>query len=336
MSLMAAEMAEQPAVLARLAARLPELADAVRLVCPEPLAGCVLLARGSSDNAAVLGRYLIELASGRPAGLAAASLTTRYGATTDYRGHLAVALSQSGGTPEIVTTATTMRAGGAPLVVVTNEAASPLAVVGDVVIHTDAGPERAVPATKTVTTQMLALIGVAAALGGRPVEPAAAVELQDAVGAALGGGVPAPAERWADVDRLVVAGRGLGYAAALEGALKIRETSAVFAEGISVADLLHGPIAAVRRRVPVLLVDVGGPASGDVAALREQLVRDGTPHAVLGPGADADVRLPGGLPEPLAVIVATVLLQRLAYEFAVVRGLDPDAPPGLSKVTQTH
>ena len=135
-TLMAAEMAAQPEVLARVTARAAADTDAVRAVLPSPLAGVVFLARGSSDNAAVFGRYLVELRAGRPAGLAAPSLYTRYHATVDWHGYLVVALSQSGATPEIVSTCRAMRAGGAAVLGITNEPDSPLAdAVGPAPVH---------------------------------------------------------------------------------------------------------------------------------------------------------------------------------------------------------
>ncbi|MYW03966.1 SIS domain-containing protein [Streptomyces sp. SID3343] len=332
---MAAEMAEQPDVLRRLLARLPELAESVRGALPRRLAGSVLIARGSSDNAAVFGRYLYELASERPAGLGSPSLVTRYGARTDYTDHLVTALSQSGRTPEIVTTVQAARERGARIIAVTNEADSALAAAAHVVAATEAGTEVAVPATKTVTAQMLALVGIATALGPLPanlVDPADLAELPDAVGLVLADttAVDTLAADWARHDRLVVAGRGLGGAVALEGALKIRETSGVFAEGISVADLLHGPIAALSARVPVLLIDVGGPTSPDIAALRERLDRDGIPHATVSPS------LPALRSESARAIATTVRLQQIARAFALRRGADPDAPAGLAKVTATN
>ena len=167
-SVMAAELAEQPGVLDRLVRR--HVADRDRVAAALPgrpgsgaLAGTVLLARGSSDNVAVYGRYLIELAARRPAGLAAPSIHTRYKADVDYSGYLAVALSQSGATPEIVETAARMRRSGAVVVGITNEAGSPLTQVSNLTLLTDAGPELAVPATKTVTAQMLAVAAIAAA-----------------------------------------------------------------------------------------------------------------------------------------------------------------------------
>src|SRR5262244_2350025 len=147
--LMAAEMAAQPQVLARVIARAGADAAAVHAVVPDPLAGVVFLARGSSDNAAVFGRYLVELRAGRPAGLAAPSIYTRYHATVDWRGYLMIALSQSGATPEIISTCEAVRGAGATVIGITNEPRSPLAGQVDLVLATDAGAERAVPATKT-------------------------------------------------------------------------------------------------------------------------------------------------------------------------------------------
>ena len=125
--LMAAEMAAQPEVLAQVMGRAGADAAAVRAVSPAALAGTVFLARGSSDNAAVFGRYLAELRGGRPAGLAAPSLYTRYHAGVDWRGYLVVALSQSGATPEIISTCEAMRAAGAVVAGITNQPDSPLA-----------------------------------------------------------------------------------------------------------------------------------------------------------------------------------------------------------------
>jgi glucosamine--fructose-6-phosphate aminotransferase (isomerizing) len=338
--LMSAEMAEQPDVLARVTARAPADTEAVRAVVPDPLAGVVFLARGSSDNAAVFGRYLAELRAGRPAGLAAPSLYTRYHATVDWRGYLVVALSQSGATPEIISTCRAMRAGGAAVLGITNEPGSPLGDAVDLLLSTDAGPERAVPATKTVTAQLAVLVTVTSAL-----RPGAAGGTADAAGGAPDGGTldglpgavagvlgdPGPverlADRWRGLDRLVVAGRGLAYAAALETALKVKETTGILAEGISTADLLHGPIAAVYAGAPVLLVDGGGPADTDLDELRALLSSRRAQAASLP--------VPPRLPEAVHVIAAITRGQQLAHELARARHVNPDAPAHLSKVTAT-
>jgi glucosamine--fructose-6-phosphate aminotransferase (isomerizing) len=326
---MAAEMAAQPEVLARVTARAPADTSAVRAVLPRPLAGIVFLARGSSDNAAVFGRYLAELRAGRPAGLAAPSLHTRYHATVDWHGYLVVALSQSGATPEIISTCQAARAGGAVVLGITNEPRSPLADAVDLLLTTDAGPERAVPATKTVTAQLAVLATVTAALRAEPVPDGTLDGLPAAVAAVLADPGPARrlADRWRGLDRLVVAGRGLAYAAALETALKVKETTGILAEGISTADLLHGPIAAVYAGAPVLLVAGGGPADTDLAELRELLDSR--------QAQSASLPVPPGLPEAVHVIAAITRGQQLAYELARARRVDPDTPAHLSKVTAT-
>jgi len=327
--LMAAEMAAQPEVLARVIARAGADAAAVHAMVPEPLAGVVFLARGSSDNAAVFGRYLVELRAGRPAGLAAPSIYTRYHATVDWHGYLVVALSQSGATPEIISACQAMRAAGAAVLGISNEPNSPLAGTVDLLLETDAGPELAIPATKTVTAQFAVLATVAAAMPAAPVAVDSLAGLPEAVSAVLAN--PAPprwlAGHWQRLDRLVVAGRGLAYAAALETALKVKETTGILAEGISTADLLHGPIATVYAGAPVLLVDGGGPADADLADLRDLLASRGAEAAALP--------VPPGLPEAVQVITAIVRGQQLAMELALARRTDPDAPAHLSKVTAT-
>jgi len=346
-SLMAAEIAEQPQVLGRLVGRHAADRDQVRAVLPGRLlpgrlAGTVLLARGSSDNVAVYGRYLIELASRRPAGLAAPSVHTRYEADVDYSGYLAVALSQSGATPEIVETAAHMRRAGAVVVGVTNEPGSPLTEVCDLTLLTEAGPELAVPATKTVTAQMLAIAAIAAAYDPALVTVADLEALPDAVSALLAdsadgpGAAAALAARWPDARRLVVTGRGLEFAAALETALKIKESARVHAEGLSSADLLHGPIAALDSRLPVLIVSGGERFAADEAALAARLSEEGVPYAVCGTAPGAELPLPAGVSEVTAPILATIRGQQLALAAALQRGLDPDAPAGLSKITATN
>ncbi len=335
-SVMAAELAEQPEVLGRLVRRHVADRDQVRALRTGGLAGTVLLARGSSDNVAVYGRYLIELASRRPAGLAAPSIHTRYEADVDYSGYLAVALSQSGATPEIVETAARMRRSGAAVVGITNEAGSPLTEVSELTLLTDAGPELAVPATKTVTAQMLAVAAIAAAYDPSLVAVADLEALPGAVAslAADPGPAEAVAARWPQARRLVVTGRGLAYAAALETALKIKETARVHAEGLSSADLLHGPIAALDTRLPVLVVSGGERFASDEAALAARLAAEGVPYGVCGVGAD--LPLPAGVSEVISPILATIRGQQLALAASLLRGLNPDAPSGLSKVTATH
>jgi glucosamine--fructose-6-phosphate aminotransferase (isomerizing) len=334
---MLAEMAEQPLVLARLAARWEDLKALVATHAPRPLAGITFVARGSSDNAAVLGRYLVEMAARRPASLAAPSIITRYDASVDYRGWLAVALSQSGATPEVVAVIRAMHDGGAATVGVSNELECPLRDAVDLFLCCDAGPELAVPATKTVTAQMVMMAMLAAALGPVPYRLDDLAGLHFVVAALLDDVAPVRhvGDRWANTDRLFVVGRGVLYAAALETALKVKETTGILAEGLSTADLLHGPVAAVGPGTPVLLLDGGGPTSRDIAAVAELLTTRHADVVRLSPDPDAQIPLLASVPEALHAVTATVRGQQLAHALAMARGMDPDRPRGLSKVTAT-
>ncbi|QBI21943.1 SIS domain-containing protein [Egibacter rhizosphaerae] len=333
---MHAEMAEQPDVLAQLADRRADRAAAIAAARPEPLHGIVLVARGSSDQAAIYGRYALEAAVGRPVALAAPSLHTLYGSEADYRGYLAVATSQSGRTPEIVSVLGAMREAGATTVAITNAGEAPLADEADVLIDLRAGEERAVPATKTFTAQVAAFALVAEALGTVPWTGRDWERLPAAVASVLADDLPAreAAEGLVDAAGIVSVGRGYLYAIALEAALKLKETTSILAQGYSAADLRHGPIAVIERDFPVLAFDAPGPAAEDMSALRAELAERGARMLRVGVGA-GQLPVPEGLAEPFVAIPGVVRAQQLARELALARGLEPDAPVGLRKVTPT-
>jgi glutamine---fructose-6-phosphate transaminase (isomerizing) len=334
---MTAEMAEQPARLRELIGRSGAIAERVRAAAPVPLHGITIVARGSSDNAAVYGRYVLEAATGKPISLAAPSLHTLYGIDVDYRGQLVIAVSQSGATPEIVRTLQALQAAGGSGLAITNDPASPLARAAAHTIELEMGVERAVPATKTVTGQLTAFAIVAAALGRAPFAEEQLTAVPGWVDAVLDdpGPAAAAAKHLAGASQLIVVARGYLFAAALETALKIKETCSLLADGYSAADLRHGPIAAVTRGLPVIALRVEGPADADITSLVDEMRARQASVLVVGDGEHADVSLPGGVPEPLAPIVTVVRGQQLARELATALGHDPDSPPGLSKVTAT-
>jgi glutamine---fructose-6-phosphate transaminase (isomerizing) len=334
---MAAEMAEQPERLAGLVDRWDGAVAQVRAIAWPQLVGSAIVARGSSDHAGAYGRYLLELVSGRPVSMAAPSLHTLYRARVDYSGFLAIGVSQSGRTPEILTTLQHMQAAGAAGLAITNDGSSPLARAAQAALALDVGPEQAVPATKTVTATMAAFAIVAAALGTAPFTREQAAELPGWVRAVLDDPEPAEAAaaQLADATRLVCVGRGLMYSAALEAALKLKETTRIPAEGFSAADLRHGPIAVIEPGYPVLALHADGPARADMVDLIADLRRRGAEVIVAADEDGAGLPLPRGVPEALMPIVAVVRAQQLALALARRRGLDPDAPEGLSKVTIT-
>jgi fructoselysine-6-P-deglycase FrlB-like protein len=341
-SRMRVEIAEQPEALRRtLDALLPQVGALEALV--RETRQVLFIARGSSDNAAVYGQYLCSVHAGRLASLASPSLATVYRADLDLQGVLAVAVSQSGATEEIVTTLDWARHCGARTVAVTNVAGSPLTEAADVALITQAGREVAVPATKTYTTQLAALAVLALSMGRGAAGPGALEGVPDAVEAMLevAPAAEALAGRLTDADTVVVSGRGFAYSTALEVSLKLKETCYVTAVGLSYADLVHGPIAILDAGTPAILVAaVEGPMLPEMTGLARRIA--GTGADVYGIGGDPDFAavcrstLPGpSLPEHLAPFGLVVPGQLLVEALARAKGLDPDTPRGLDKVTQT-
>jgi glutamine---fructose-6-phosphate transaminase (isomerizing) len=335
--LMASEMAEQPGRLAALLSRRHELGKDVRALAPSPLAGTVLVARGSSDHAAKSGAYLLEMATRRPVALASPSVLTLYRSRTDYAGYLLLAVSQSGRTPEIVDVVELARAGGARAIAVTNDPLSPLAAASDLVISLEAGTELAVPATKTVTAQLAVFAMVAQALGEIGLDDTAAEELPGQVAAVLADSAPVTAlAGWLrGADRLVTVARGILYGSAREAALKVEETTSLLTAAFSAADLRHGPIAIASSGPPVLAFAHPGPTSQDVAEVVGELRKRGAGVRLAGPVEGSDLGWPASAPEILAPVLAVVRGQQLALSLALEMGRDPDAPAGLMKVTAT-
>lgn len=336
-----AEMAEQPRVISSLAARREEIVADVRRLVPTTPAGTVFAARGSSANASIYGRHAIGLATRRPALLESLSVRAAHGVDVDYSGWLAIGTSQSGRTPEIVDALDGHRSSGATTIAITNASASPLGAVADLAIDLGADFERAVPATKSLTAQLAVFALLSTALDRGTDEHGWTdrtwQHLVDAITSCLDDPSPVDAVR-REIEGaagLIVCGRGFAYPVAREGALKIKEVTGIPAEAYSNLDLLHGPIAVTRDSVPTLVVALRGPTEPDIDRLVEELVARSVPFWTVGDRADADIAIPAGLPEPLAAIAAVVRLQQLALGLALGRGIDPDAPHQLSKVTLT-
>jgi glucosamine--fructose-6-phosphate aminotransferase (isomerizing) len=341
--MMAQEVAEQPAAIAAtlealrpLRARIAQLALGRQQI--------LFVARGSSDNAAIYGRYLLEVHAGRTGAPAAPSVATHYRRELDLSGALVVCVSQSGQTEEIVQTQEWARRCGAATIAVTNVAGSPLAEAADLAMVTRAGPERAVPATKTFTTQLTAMAILATALGSDPKALDADLdrvpaEIEKLI--ANRAGVDEAVTLLARTNEVLVSGRGLAHAAAVETALKLEETCLRPVRGLSYADLKHGPIAIVDpQMVSIVLAAADGPMLSGLSELLGDLRSRGA--LTVGIGGDtrfaaaADVSVAGpDLPEAVAPIALVVAGQLIAEGLARALGLNPDAPRGLNKVTQT-
>lgn len=338
-ALMAQEIAAQPALLAELL-RDGAAVEVGRAVARRRPRFVLFAARGTSDHAALYAKYLVEVRLGLPAGLASPSTLTAYGARPDLRDVLVVAVSQSGGSPDLVETVRVARECGALTLAVTNAAESELAAAAELGVSVGAGEERAVAATKTYTAELLRLWQLVRGMSDSGTDDAYGVPdtadqlvRRDAEVAAL-------ASRYRFVDRLVLTGRGYAFPTALEGALKLMETSYVAAHAFSGADLLHGPLAMIDADHPVLAVVPHGVGERAMRPVLERLRDRGADLTVLGRTgslelASAGFDLAHDLPEELAPVVDAIPLQQLARHVAVARGLDPDRPRGLSKMTAT-
>jgi glucosamine--fructose-6-phosphate aminotransferase (isomerizing) len=340
MTLFRQEIGEQPEVaervLAEAAGRVAEVAAAIRAADP---AGLVIAARGSSDHAAVYAKYLFEGRNGLPVALAAPSLFTLYRSPPDLRRFCVLAISQAGASTDIVEVVAEARRQGSLTVAVTNDPASPLAGQARHVVELGTGPERSVPATKTYTASLLVMAMLSQALRPEPALAAALERVPEALRAAIAveGELEPLVGALSGATRLAVLGRGHNLATALEVGLKLMEAAYLVTEARSVADFLHGPIAIVEPGFPVLLLEAAGPAAGEMAKLAGELRRRRARVLTVGDGAPPDgepgVRLATGLPEVLTPLPLAVAGQLLTAGLAAARGIDPDRPRGLRKVT---
>ncbi len=346
------EIREQPVTLDRtLRMGLKAAARLARQVALKRPKLIVLAARGTSDNAAQFGRYLLEITTGIPVSLAAPSLFTLYDAKISLKEALIVAISQSGESTDTNLVLERGREQGALTVGITNEPASSLAKLAEHVFFVRAGRERSVAATKTYTGQVMLLYLLAHAMGGKiriddlrkvPDWAAGALELESEI--------TARAERYRFMERAVVVGRGLNYANAFEFALKMMETCYVVAERFSSADFLHGPIAMVERSFPLFLFAPSGVTWEGTRDMLERLAAlnaetliftDSSNRAAVESHARAVV-IPAKLsrkstrPEELYTPIPYIIpAQIFAASLAEWKGIDPDAPRTLSKVTRT-
>lgn len=347
-----AELREQPEVAARLLDRLvPNLPAVGALLRSRGAEQTLLVARGSSDNAARYAQYLLPVEAGVTVTLATPSLATVYGHNPDVSRHAVVAVSQSGRSPDVVTVVEQARQAGRPTLAITNDPGSPLALAAEQVLDLGAGPEESVAATKTYTASLLALAAVSCALSGSRPRVDELAGVPDALAVVVDGtsGVEPAAEMLARHDRGVCVGRGLNLSTAHETALKVTELTGLLMAPYSPADLMHGPVAAVRRDTPVLLLAPEEPASASVLDVLPEVRRRGAPIVVVGSAGDATpgdahmgdahmVELPeaAALPGWLTPLTTTVAGQLLAWRTAEQRGVDVDRPGELSKVTLTR
>jgi len=342
-SLMLQEIAEQPAALARtIESESAKVAELGRFLRQRDIDLIVLVARGSSDNAALFGRYLLEITTGIPVSLSAPSVYTLYNSRLNLKRALVIGVSQSGEGEDINLVLESARSYGAYTVGITNEADSAMTRIVDQALLTHGGPERSVAATKTFTGQMVLFYLLAAHCANStrqlryeqiPEFAAKALEQKPAVLELV--------QRYVFMENCVVVGRGLAYANAYELALKLMETCYVVAERFSSADFLHGPLAMIERHFPVIVFAPPGVMLPGVTELIRRLrelhadVMAITSELALASTCSRSIVMPKEIDEFLAPIPYIIPGQLFAALLAEAKGLNPDAPRSLSKVTRT-
>jgi glutamine---fructose-6-phosphate transaminase (isomerizing) len=338
---MRTELAESPDVVERLLVDARPGVEAIAAaVRQRDVDVVVIAARGTSDHAAVYAQYVLGARNGLVVAPATPSLSSVYRTPPRFDRALVLGISQSGRSPDVVAVLADARRQGALTVAMTNDSASELARAADSRSDLGAGPELAIAATKTYLAEVAAVAMLSAALsGGDAFAQLAAVPHVMRVALELEDDVAAAAQTLADDDACVVLARGYQYATAREWALKLKEVTGLLADPYSVADFQHGPIALVEAGFPVLGVATSGPALAGEIELLERLGNRGARLIVLSDAADAlalgaGVQLPD-VPEWLSPLVAILPAQLFAYHLALARGLDPDAPRNLTKVTRT-
>ena len=343
MSILSQEIHQQPDVVRQLlnseadhVARLSsELRDRYEYV--------VIVARGSSDNAARYAQYLFGAYNRLQVSLATPSLFTLYHTPPRLEGALVLAVSQSGQSPDIVEVIAEGKRQGCPTLAITNAPDSPLALASEYHLYIHAGRETAVAASKSYTASLGALALLSTALNndeGRLTELRSVPEAIERTLEGLGV-VVSRVERYRYMTHCAVIGRGFNYSTAFEVALKIKELTRTATEPYSSADFRHGPVAMVRDGFPVILVAPRGAVFEDVRSLASDVRSLGAELLIISDDeemlnqAHLAMPLPGGLPEWLTPLVAVLPGQLFAMALAEAKGLDPDSPIGLRKVTET-
>ncbi|BDA86189.1 glucosamine--fructose-6-phosphate aminotransferase [Aureimonas sp. SA4125] len=336
-SFMRREINETPEALRRLLSTSGEAMEAagmaLRQVSPPVV---VTIARGSSDHAAAYFKYAAEISTGVPVASLGPSVVSIYGARLKLAGAAALAISQSGRSPDIVSMLTAARLGGARTLALVNVPGSPLEAAADHVVPLAAGLEHSVAATKSFLVSVAASLGVLAAWTGDTALRGALERLPDQIEEALLQDWSPAIEAARDAGSLYTLGRGVGHAIAAEAALKFKETSLIHAEAYSGAELLHGPVSLVDGGFPVFVFAPDDAAHASLVDLGARLEAKGAHLFVAGEGVTGR-RLPTvatghPLTAPLTMLVS---FYGFIEEVARARELDPDVPRGLSKVTET-
>ncbi len=340
------EIHEQPDAIRRL---LESQTEAITTIADQVRARGVdyvyLAARGTSDNAGKYAQYLFGAVNRLPMALAAPSLFSLYHQPPLLKDALVVGVSQSGRSPDIISVMEEARLQGVMSLAVTNSPVSPMADAAEFILDISCGPEKAVAATKSYTSSLAALALLSSVLAGDEDMRRALERVPGWMEEMLAQeeAIARHAEFYRSMDRCVLLGRGYNYSTVYEWSLKLKELAGVMAEPYSSADFLHGPIAMVKGDFPVFTVVQGGSAYPPLYELLQHLQSDRqlgifsiTDSKEVINLSRAALRIPAGVPEWLTPLIAIIPGQLFAYHLTRLKGLDPDNPAGLTKITRTQ
>ncbi|CDZ25080.1 Glutamine-fructose-6-phosphate transaminase (isomerizing) [[Clostridium] cellulosi] len=345
MSLMKNEILEQAVVTRRcLKENSAQIDSIVSELNSRGIRFVVMAARGTSDHAAVYGKYILESRKGCQVALAAPSVLTLYNKRPDYKDMLVIGISQSGQAQDVREVLQLASEQGAVTVAITNYPDSPLAKTAKYHLNCFAGEEKSVAATKTFTAQMILLASLAAKWSGDRAffEKLEVIPEKIQETFAHFDEVKSIAKRYRFMEECFVLARGINYAIALEAALKIEETNYIRAKAFAISDFQHGPMAMLQKDMPVLIFAPSGPSERDAYEIIEKarkaqadilVFSDSEKLRALG---DCSISTPGGIDEDISPYVNVVLAQMFACSLAEIRGLNPDQPRMLNKITKTY
>lgn len=345
MSFLMQEILQQPRVLTELIElEWPRIRSIKRDIEKRDIKYVFIVARGSSDNAARYGKYLFSAINRLPVALAAPSLFTRYHLPPYLDSALVIGISQSGRSIEAIEVLNEARNQGAYTLAITNDADSPLAREAGKVILCHAEEERSLAATKTFTAQLAALALLSSSIAGdeRLVEALRSIPRAMDATLALDEHIEPISQRYSEMNRCIVIGRGYNFAIAHEVALKLKELTYVVAEPHSSADLRHGPVAIMTKGFPAMVFALSGDVYDDVVELIKELRSRGVDPLIISDreeavaGSEANFLLPVTVPEWLSPLISVIPGQLFTLHLAQAKGIDPDHPRGLSKVTITR
>ena len=335
-TLMFQEAASASSVIAQqFEANAPLIAAAVERLKAFAPRSIVTCARGSSDHAATYAKYLFETRLGLVTSSAAPSITSIYFAKQQLEGTLYIAISQSGKSPDLLASVEQAKAGGALTLALVNVEDSPLAQMADIVIPLRAGSERSVAATKSYLATLGAIMHLVSEWGNDDELKTALKSLPQSLAQAWENDWQAVVDGLKDARNLFVIGRGIGFGAAQEAALKLKETCGLHAEAFSAAEVKHGPMAIVGEGFPVLLFAQQDKTLAGMDSLVEDFRARDAKVFVASESISGSLPVVQGAHPAIAPMLAVQSFYRMANALSIARGYNPDEPPHLRKVTET-